>query len=160
MIKKLHLTIGKKNQSGVGLIEVLVAALVLAIGLVGLASLQIFSLKSTHSAYYRSVASLVAVDIEERLWVELADRGDLLGFDFENLSGVVEDEWNNACPTLVNACSLLPNLGIVIMEGALGDRSVWREADITVSWDENRFAGAGRETFEYRVRVPTGVVDL
>jgi len=55
------------RQSGFSLIEVLVAALVLSIGLVGVAGLQAVSLKNNQSAYMRSQASALAYDLADRM---------------------------------------------------------------------------------------------
>lgn len=49
------------------MIEVLVAALVLAIGLLGLAGLQAASLRYNHSAYLRSQATLLAYGMADRM---------------------------------------------------------------------------------------------
>ncbi len=56
-----------KNQGGFTLIEVLVSALILAIGLVGVAALQAVSLKSQQSAFMRSQASALAYDLADRM---------------------------------------------------------------------------------------------
>lgn len=48
------------KQSGFGMIEVLVAVLVLAIGLLGVAALQANALKTNHSALQRSQATMLA----------------------------------------------------------------------------------------------------
>lgn len=55
------------SQSGFTLIEVLVAALVLAIGILGMATMMLASLKSDQSAYYRSLASSYVYDMADRL---------------------------------------------------------------------------------------------
>jgi type IV pilus assembly protein PilV len=52
---------------GFGLLEALIAAVVLAIGLLGLASLYAVSLKSAGSAQLRTQATLLAEDILERM---------------------------------------------------------------------------------------------
>jgi len=52
---------------GFTLIEVLIAMLVLAVGLLGLASLQVKSLSNTQSAYNRSLATMLAYDLVERM---------------------------------------------------------------------------------------------
>ncbi|MCY1279306.1 type IV pilus modification protein PilV [compost metagenome] len=54
-------------QRGFTLIEVLMALLVLAVGLLGMASLTMTSLQSNQGAYLRSQASLMAYDIVERM---------------------------------------------------------------------------------------------
>lgn len=60
-----------KNQ-GFSLIEVLVSVVVLSIGLMGLSGLQIASLKGTNDAHFRTQASLLIMDLSERLRVNQA----------------------------------------------------------------------------------------
>lgn len=64
MIRK-HRTPGR--QRGITMIEVLVTVIVLAIGLLGLAGLQLNSLRFTHSAYQSSQATVMANDIMDRM---------------------------------------------------------------------------------------------
>jgi len=52
---------------GFTLIEVLVALIVLSIGLLGLASLQANGLRSNHSGYLRSQATIFAYEMTDRL---------------------------------------------------------------------------------------------
>lgn len=54
-------------QKGVGLIEVLVALVILSIGLIGLSGMFAQSISISHSAYMRSLASIQAMDIAERI---------------------------------------------------------------------------------------------
>ena len=58
-----------RRQCGVSMIEVLVTVLVLSIGLLGLAGLQLTGLRYNHSAYLRSQATLLASDIIDRMRV-------------------------------------------------------------------------------------------
>ena len=55
------------RQSGFTLIEVLVAVIVLSIGLVGVAGLQVISLQNNQSAFMRSQASALAYDLADRM---------------------------------------------------------------------------------------------
>ena len=55
------------RQRGFTLIEVLVSGLILAIGLVGVAGLQAFSLKNNQSAFMRSQATALAYDLADRM---------------------------------------------------------------------------------------------
>ena len=55
------------DQRGTTLIEVLIALIVLSIGLLGLALLQVTSVQSNHSAYYRSQATVLAHDLADRM---------------------------------------------------------------------------------------------
>jgi type IV pilus assembly protein PilV len=62
----IHFNCLKKN-AGFGLIEVLIAVLVLALALLGLAALQVTSLKNNQSAYNRSQATQLAYDLADRM---------------------------------------------------------------------------------------------
>lgn len=55
------------RQAGFNLLEVLITLVVLSVGLLGLAGLQLQSLQYNHSAYLRSQASLQAYDIVDRI---------------------------------------------------------------------------------------------
>ena len=57
----------RKRQAGVSLIEVLVSALVISIGLVGVAGLQVASMKNNQSAFMRSQATALAYDLADRM---------------------------------------------------------------------------------------------
>jgi type IV pilus assembly protein PilV len=56
-----------KKMTGFSMVELLVALLILAIGLIGLAGLQVAVLRSNQTAYYRSVATELAYDIADRM---------------------------------------------------------------------------------------------
>ncbi|MBR2512529.1 MAG: type IV pilus modification protein PilV [Halomonas sp.] len=60
------------TQRGFSLIEALIALLVLSIGLIGVAAMQLKALQSATAGYQRSVVTLAAVDAQERLWAQLA----------------------------------------------------------------------------------------
>ncbi len=53
--------------SGFSLIEVLIAIVILAVGLLGIAGLQVIGLKSNHSSYMRSQATLQIASIFDRM---------------------------------------------------------------------------------------------
>lgn len=53
-------------QRGVGMLEVLIAVLVIAIGALGFAGIQLTALKSSEDANYRAHATLIAQDAIER----------------------------------------------------------------------------------------------
>lgn len=61
---------GKRNtrtQHGLTLIEVLVAVVVLSVGLLGVASLQLASLRESNRSNERSLATILAYDIADRM---------------------------------------------------------------------------------------------
>jgi len=65
------------KNTGFTLIEVLIAMLVLAVGLLGLAGLQATSLKNNQSAYNRSQATQFAYDMADRIRSNLAEANEL-----------------------------------------------------------------------------------
>jgi type IV pilus assembly protein PilV len=60
-------SVGLKQQSGLGLIEILITVLVLGIGILGVASTQVVSLQMNSQAQSRSQAVLLAEDILDRI---------------------------------------------------------------------------------------------
>ena len=57
----------RQRQTGLSLLEVLVATLVLSAGLLGLAGLQIASMKTTHNSYQMQQATWMVHDLLERM---------------------------------------------------------------------------------------------
>jgi len=57
----------KKRQSGVSLIEILVTTLVLGIGLLGVASLQVASVSSNQEGFFASQATSIAEELASRI---------------------------------------------------------------------------------------------
>lgn len=129
------------SQSGFTLIEALVALLVLSIGLLGVAAMQLKALQGAHAAYQRSIASLAAQDAQERLWASLAESGTLVCPSESTVNGAGE-EWE----TMWSA--FLPGIDPDPVDD-LGDC----EFLISVTWGEERFGGDG-ETFSYAARLP------
>jgi type IV pilus assembly protein PilV len=75
-----HHSIGKRAQRGVGLIEVLISLLVLSIGMLGLAGLQLFSLRNNQGAMERSMAVVETHSIADAM---RADRANALAGFFD-----------------------------------------------------------------------------
>jgi type IV pilus assembly protein PilV len=57
----------QKHNNGFTLVEILITVLILSIGLLGLAGLQVNSMKSNHSSYLRTQATIMAYDIIDRM---------------------------------------------------------------------------------------------
>jgi len=72
--------IGSRAQRGVGLIEVLISLLVLSIGMLGLAGLQLFSLRNNQGAMERSMAVVETHSIVDAM---RADRASALAGAFD-----------------------------------------------------------------------------
>lgn len=160
---------------GLSLIEILVALLVLSIGLAGMAALHLNSLKNVSSSYYRSLASTIALDYEERLWLNAsrAPEADLDADLCPNLQDVADElvaDWTSTGPTITDGSdngwtsgerATLPSLDVepgdsdkTVASTATGSTTptTWIEVPITVSWTDNRFQGEPDEAFVYTVR--------
>ena len=172
-----------KQQSGLSLIEVLIALAVISIGLAGMAAMQLTTLQFVHSAHYRSMASTVALDFEERLWLALAD-ADLSGcpdtstadgspmdqllehWNRDYVGGEGDDDWGWSDAQMLK----VPNLAITVGAADTSMASV-TQIPITLEWCESRFTdqegvdGSGEcpnetlETFTYNVRIVCRPVD-
>lgn len=66
---------GAAAVDGFSLIEVLIAVIILSIGLLGMARLQIISMQNNNGAFYRSQATLLANEILDRMRLNLAAAG-------------------------------------------------------------------------------------
>lgn len=131
-----------KRQRGFTLIEALVALLVLSIGMLGVAAMQLKSLKSAHAGYQRSVASLAAVDAQERVWAKLAEVDECPdGTETANISSDWVGQWFGLGRTMSDA-------------GASQIEQISEcEYRAVVNWNESRLA-EGDGSFEYDFRLP------
>lgn len=127
--------------SGFSLLETLVALLVFAVGALGSVALQLHALQATHSAYQRTLASLIAADAGERLWMAAAGGGAGLGW---------VDDWvqrRECAQAGPHVC--LPGLEVRVNGAGTG-------RVISVSWAEERFTDAadGRVQLDYAIELP------
>ncbi|MGM0988535.1 MAG: type IV pilus modification protein PilV [Pseudomonadota bacterium] len=136
-----------RRQQGFTLIEALVALLVLSIGLLGVAAMQLKSLQGAHAAYQRSIASLAAQDAQERLWARMAEAGDTTCPAWSDAKDLGEESWHDSWK------GYLPGLEqeAVTPAGAPNENC---EFDITVKWSDSRFDEEEDPQFDYKVRLP------
>tara|TARA_R110000796_G_scaffold236277_3_gene355623 strand:- start:516 stop:932 length:417 start_codon:yes stop_codon:yes gene_type:complete len=83
------------HQRGFSLIEALIALVVLSIGLIGVAAMQLKALQSATAGYQRSVATLAAVDAQERLWAELPGLAHCTGIDIDSVEAAWVEWWDD-----------------------------------------------------------------
>ncbi len=135
-----------QQNRGATMIEVLVAIVVLSIGLLGLAGLQMTSLQSNHSAYLRSQATLLAYDLSDRMRARaVATRS---GAYADDAAGDRAD-WNARVTTLLGPGAT----GNLALNGTV--------ATITIQWNDNRgriksandATNVSNATFVYRTQI-------
>ncbi len=151
-----------KMRNGFTLIEVMIALAVLTIGLTGLAAMQLSSMQYAHSSHFRSLATTVAMDFEERLWLRLADNDNLLLCDGSTIAGAATDlatHWNRSAAGGDwdwSSANLLKVPNLTITPGT-ADTSVPTVVliPVTMTWGESRFGDteATTESFAYNVRI-------
>lgn len=132
------------KQTGFTLLEVLVAVLVLAIGLLGLAGLMTASVRNNQSAYQRTQATWLAYDIVDRMRV---DRAAALASNYNTALG--NPATCAATPVLAGAtmaaneltdwknqvaCALPAGDGGVAVDAA-------RKVTVTIQWNDSRGIG-------------------
>jgi prepilin-type N-terminal cleavage/methylation domain-containing protein len=158
-----------KRQSGVTLLEVLIALAVLSIGLIGIAVMHLNSVKYVKAAYERSLASSIALDLEERLWLRLADTSSIGCPALATNSGAISElitQWQNGAVQAQGDKSLfpatIPGLTITVEGtrtfGTPGNAPAYAEVDLRLSWgsaDEQRFTSEAdtRMHFDYTARI-------
>ena len=139
------------HQSGVGLIEVLVAVLVLSIGYIGVAALQARSLSTNNSAMSRSLATVASYSILDAM---RADLTNAVGGSYNGLSPVKASACPAASGGLANAqvsqwckTQLVPlgtsTVGTINCTAATGTTTAY--CTVTVQFDDSR-AGLGGST--------------
>lgn len=139
------------NERGSTLIEVLIAILVVAIGLIGMGGMLGYSLKGNQSSYLRTQASIMAADLSEALRVQRQDAlDDSLSISDGDVhcSGTYEDSTNpnTLCgymsDWLERVKRYLPDgtATLAIAKTTPSGEQENKTAVITVSWTDSRGA--------------------
>ncbi len=135
------------RQRGFSLIEVLIAMLVLAIGLLGMAQMQASGLRSTHGAYLRTQATLLAGDMLDsmRANMTVARAG---GYDvaFGGALAAGTTAGDDVIAWKANLAALLPNGDGQITSVAPAGATAANPSDVTVAvrWSGLRQSENGR----------------
>lgn len=146
------------RQRGATLIEVLIAIVVLSIGLLGLAGLQVTSVQSNHSAYYRSQATLLAYDLADRMRANrTAALTSAYEFTFPTSSSSNAVTGSQAAK---DKAEWLNNLALTLPDGTGQVAKSGTLVIISVRWNDNRGrikasddASTPSETFVYRTEI-------
>lgn len=128
----MPITFRIKNNQGFTLIEVLIAMIVLAIGLLGLAALQTTGLRNSLGAYNRSQATIFAYDLADRMRTNTVES--------DNLVVSVYNTVNPDNAAAQDNCALV--VGCSAAEMAQNDLFEWnRDISATLPLGEGSIAG-------------------
>ena len=142
--------VGRRYQTGVGLIEVLVAVLVLSIGFLGVAALQARSMSTNNSAMVRSMATIASYSILDAIRLDVSSavsgaynktmKGNACGTAGSTLASQQLYQWCNT--------ELLPigqgastTVGIISCSAASGTTTA--ACTVTIQFDDSRAGDAG-----------------
>ena len=125
-------------QSGMTLIEVLVAMLILSTGLLGAAAVQVSALKHTHSALMSTQASFIAYDMLDRIRANAEADYSISGLD--DLQGSLGVN-RVLAQDLSDFKHNIRQFGGVSAKGAIAVSG--RQVTISVSWDDSRVVNQG-----------------
>jgi type IV pilus assembly protein PilV len=137
------------RHRGFTLIEALVALVVLSIGLLGVAALQLTALRNNSSASFRTQATYLAYDIADRM---RANRDRALAGNYDvtyantPTGAALADRDVIAWKTMLTAT--LPS-----GDGSIQTNGVDGQVVIRIQWDDSRSGDAGTVEFVTRTRI-------
>ncbi|SFF66025.1 type IV pilus assembly protein PilV [Fontimonas thermophila] len=141
----VHSRAPRTRHHGVGLIEVLIAVLILSIGLLGIAFVQTRSLSGNNSSMARSMAVVATYSILDAM---RADRANLAAYDGVSVTA-------NSCPTGGSTRAMRQIIAWCTELGArLGAAASTRGeirctgslCTVTITYDDSRIGAAGTST--------------
>lgn len=170
-----------RKHGGFTLIEVLVSTLVLAVGILGVAAMQMVSFQTNQGAYMRSQAVYLAQDILDRMRANPQGYLDTTVYDAVDTSDGNTIPATPNCVVTAGGCSALQMGQQDVREwaqnftnvAAVGEyrprlmngvgtitRGAGNEFTVTVSWNERDYDAAGNLTRAMQTRTVTLVAEL
>ena len=149
-------------QGGFTLVEVLVTVIVVAIGLLGLAGVQLAGMRSNHSAYLRTQATIAAYDLIDRMRM---DPNAFNGLSFtagSDTGNVLFDAWEEELDRIRLPAPASGNRAQV--DCTTGNFCNPGHCDIAIRWNDARaedsgLAQTGRATGAMVFRVCTRLAE-
>jgi len=91
----------KRSQRGITMVEILVTLIILAIGFLGMASMQMVGAKNVAGSSYRTLATIYAYDMAERMRTNFAGIGTTAYNNIDGTNVTNPDCTNNCTPTQI-----------------------------------------------------------
>lgn len=129
------------RQSGLTLLEIMITIVILSLGLLGLAGLQLTGLKNNRNAYYNTLAGQSVQDISERLRVDQVTRNAITGVaksisaDATKCAANIADNFDNRVACLASA---LPEGTARVSERNSNPKTLY----IALTWADIQLDGA------------------
>lgn len=126
------------EQRGFALIEVMIAVFIAAIGLLGVAAMQLNALKFTDSAVMTTQANFIAYDILDRMRANPTQLGNYDLADTANAPNSATDiRTQDLIDFAANVASLTEGAGSIDVNG--------KQVSVSIGWSEARAGGAEAE---------------
>jgi type IV pilus assembly protein PilV len=137
----------RRAQGGAGMIEVMVAIVTLALGILAVAGMQAGGLRASHGAHYRAQAAFIAQDMIERM---RGNPGEAKSYalNFGDLPPTGTTVIDRDKSQWIGALGALPGGAGEVQVDPLNNL-----VRVTVQWDNSRAGGAQPETFVLSSRV-------
>jgi len=141
-------TIMNKHK-GFTLVEILIAMVILAIGLLGLAGLQASTLRNNQSAYFRSQATQLAYDIADRIRANFVEANKLAASAYITVNPTAAAVQAD-CTSVTTTCTTADmaendlfewNSAVTALPSGAGTVAVVAATQvftITIRWDDDR----------------------
>lgn len=144
---KFHaLQLPPARQAGVGLIEVLIALLVLSVGFLGMAALEAMSLSTNNSAFARGMATIASYSILDAMRSDLVNaesgayNGTVTATSCPTGGSLAKQQLNQWCTYLANNLSASASTAGKVACGNTG------LCTITITFDDSRAGNGGATT--------------
>lgn len=116
-----------RHERGFTLLEIMIAVVVFAIGLLGIAGLQVAGMRFTHGSGLRSVATMQAENMADRMRANVAGTKN----GHYNVTGAMPTEYDTDCSTATCTSEELATFDLVTWNSAaVGDKPHESNADI------------------------------
>lgn len=130
----------RKQQSGIMLLEALIAILIFSIGILGIVGMQASTIKGSRDAKYRSDAGLLANELIGQMWIGARD-GATLQTNFQGdgaasvtvADGPTYTAWETRVAATLPGVALNPPL-VTVAPGVLGPPQTSSTVSVIVRW--------------------------
>lgn len=137
-----NLRVRKKSESGIALLESLIAILIFSLGILGVIAMHAVGIKTVSDARYRTEAGLLADEMMGRLWGNVANAATFNGFDTADTLNPLPDDCTTdetgagmSCRWGKKVLAQLPNARARIAVAAAGIAgSTATQVTITINW--------------------------
>lgn len=132
------------KEKGFSMIELLVAVVISAIGLLGIAAMQTMSIKNVNNTQFRTLATIYAYDMAERMRSNKASAPQYVGADTSSgmpcsgCSGIATADvaaWKTSITQNSNVGGLPEGVGTVSLNGDV--------YSIAITWEEQQRDASG-----------------